>query len=428
MKFIPSPWKGEGKGEGRARESSCAVSRTSSSGFSRSSAARLPRFTLTLTLSLKGEKGREDRNMRITFILPYAGLSGGVRVLATYARRLKERGHDVRVVSTPRKPKGLRDKARAFISWAGWNPSHGHGSHFDSAIEHHVIDGWRPMVDADVPDGDVVVATWWETAEWVWNLSPRKGTKVHFVQGYEAFGSQPTQRVDAALALPIDKITIAQWLVDLLKLKAPDARVTLVPNSVDLTQFTAAERHKQRKPTVGMIYTPAHLKGCDIAIEAFRLASPNIPGLKLMAFGESEPDASVFPPGTSYTCKPAQTDIPGLYASCDMWLWSSRAEGFGLPILEAMACRTPVIATPAGAAPELLAGGGGALVKPEDPEDMARAIERIARLKDPQWLELSAAAYRTASRFTWDQATDLFESALVTAHNTPMTARTRAAI
>jgi glycosyltransferase involved in cell wall biosynthesis len=367
--------------------------------------------------------------MRITFILPYAGLSGGVRVVATYARKLKERGHDVRVVSTPRRPKGLRDKARSFLRGEGWNASHGHGSHFAADIEHHVIDRWRPIVDADVPDGDIVVATWWETAEWAWNLSARKGTKVHFVQGYEAFGSQPTQRVDAALALPIDKITIAQWLVDLLHLKAPGARVAIVPNSVDLTQFTAPERHKQRKPTVGMIYTPAHLKGCDIAIEAFRLATPNIPGLKMIAFGESEPDANVFPPGVTYTQKPAQKDIPGLYASCDVWLWSSRSEGFGLPILEAMACRTPVIATPAGAAPELLSGGGGFLVKPEDPEDMARAIERVSRMKDPQWLPLSEAAYRTATKFTWDQATDLFEAALITAHQNPASAlQPRAAV
>jgi glycosyltransferase involved in cell wall biosynthesis len=112
-----------------------------------------------------------------------------------------------------------------------------------------------------------------------------------------------------------------------------------------------------------------------------------------------------------------------------VWLWSSRSEGFGLPILEAMACRTPVIATPAGAAPELLSGGGGFLVKPEDPEDMARAIERVSRMKDPQWLPLSEAAYRTATKFTWDQATDLFEAALITAHQNPASAlQPRAAV
>ena len=51
-----------------------------------------------------------------------------------------------------------------------------------------------------------------------------------------------------------------------------------------------------------------------------------------------------------------------------------QSEGFGLPI----------IGTPAGAAPELLAGVGGILVKPEDPENRAEAIEQICHLSDAQ--------------------------------------------
>ncbi|HEY9598179.1 MAG TPA: glycosyltransferase family 1 protein, partial [Cyanophyceae cyanobacterium] len=39
--------------------------------------------------------------MKITFVLPFAGLSGGIRVVAIYAERLRKRGHDVLVVSLP---------------------------------------------------------------------------------------------------------------------------------------------------------------------------------------------------------------------------------------------------------------------------------------------------------------------------------------
>jgi glycosyltransferase involved in cell wall biosynthesis len=83
-----------------------------------------------------------------------------------------------------------------------------------------------------------------------------------------------------------------------------------------------------------------------------------------------------------------------------------------LPILEAMACRTPVIGTPAGAAPDLLCDGGGLLVRPEDPRDMARAIVQVHAMDEPAWMSMSDAAYEVASRFTWDHATDLFEAAL----------------
>ncbi len=104
-----------------------------------------------------------------------------------------------------------------------------------------------------------------------------------------------------------------------------------------------------------------------------------------------------------------------IYSKCDAWLFGSRSEGFGLPILEAMACRTPVIGTPTGAALDLLPKGGGLVVKPEDPEDMARAIEHICHLSEHNWQRMSNAAYSTAINYTWNDATTLFEAALQTA-------------
>ncbi len=86
-----------------------------------------------------------------------------------------------------------------------------------------------------------------------------------------------------------------------------------------------------------------------------------------------------------------------------------------MPILEAMACRVPVIATPTGAAPELIAPGGGMIVPMDDPAAMAREIERIVRLPDEQWRAMSDLAHQTATRYTWDDATDLFETALLRA-------------
>jgi glycosyltransferase involved in cell wall biosynthesis len=77
-----------------------------------------------------------------------------------------------------------------------------------------------------------------------------------------------------------------------------------------------------------------------------------------------------------------------------------------------MACRTPVIATPAGAAPELLGGGGGILVEQENPVAMAEAIIKICQLSPRDWLSYSDCAYETASSYTWDDATDLFERTL----------------
>jgi glycosyltransferase involved in cell wall biosynthesis len=276
-----------------------------------------------------------------------------------------------------------------------------------------MIDRRRPIVAADVPDADVVVATWWETAEWVATFPPSKGKPVYFIQHYEVYADQPVARVDATWRLPFQKIAVARWLSELAVDRFGDEGAILVPNAVDTNQFHAPPRGKQAVTTVGVMYSHVQFKGCDVALAAFERASRIVPRLKLVAFGHRRPTPELpLPAGSTFTLQPAQDAIRDIYASTDAWLFASRSEGFGLPILEAMACRTPVIATPAGAAPELVGQGGGILVPPEDAGEMANAIERISRMKDSEWRAVSDAAHATANRYTWDDAADLFEQAL----------------
>jgi glycosyltransferase involved in cell wall biosynthesis len=283
----------------------------------------------------------------------------------------------------------------------------------DVPVPKHTLDDYRPVCDADVPDADVVVATWWETAEWVVRLSPAKGAKAFFLQGFEVYGAQPAERVRRTWSFPMHKIVIAQWLADVARREFNDDWVTVVPNSVDTRQFDAPVRGKQRTPTVGYLYSSVACKGCDRVIEAVRAARRALPALDVLAFGassESEPPG--LPEGCRYHRSPKQTELAAIYAACDAWLFASMAEGFGLPILEAMACRTPVIGTPAGAAPELIGMGGGIPLESFSPDEMAYAIVKIARMPDEEWRRMSACAYATARGYSWDDATDRFEVAL----------------
>jgi glycosyltransferase involved in cell wall biosynthesis len=354
--------------------------------------------------------------MRVTFVLAAADLSGGNRVISIYADRLVRRGHKVTIVSRPRRPATLKDKTLAWLRGYPIPVNRKHWpSHFDGmeSIEHRKIDKYRPMVAGDLPDGDVVIATWWETAEWVAALPPSKGKKAYFIQHYEAHQDQDAARVDATWRLPLHKIIIARWLVEIAA-KLGDENISLVPNAVDLQQFNAPPRGKQPVPTVGVMYSVVPFKGCEMSLAAVELARKNLPGLKLVSFGNRNPMPHLpLPPGTDFTMQPAQDRIRDIYSRCDAWLIGSRSEGFGLPILEAMACRTPVIATPTGAAPELVANGGGVLIPIDDPRSMAREIQRIVELPDQQWRAMSDAAYATASSYSWDDATKLFEAALL---------------
>jgi len=354
--------------------------------------------------------------MRITFVLPVVSSSGGIRVVATHATWLRKRGHQVTLLSPPPPVPSLRDHIRALVRQRRLLPLRPQAvTHLMDGLDgvHRVIDRHRPIVDADVPDADVVVATWWETAEWVARLSPAKGRKAYFVQGHELFEHLPHERVKATYRLPLRKIAVAQWLVDVMRDRYGDPTSILVPNAVDHEVFDAPVRDKQAVPTVGVMYTDVHCKGCDIALRAVAIARQTIPGLKLRSFGHSLSPRLPLPPDTDFTLEPTAEQLRRAYATCDAWLFSSREEGFGLPILEAMACRTPVIGTPAAAAPEILADGAGVLVPPEDAEAMARAIVDVCRMDNGSWRKLSDAAYARATQYSWEPVSARFEAALV---------------
>src|SRR3954467_11236470 len=151
--------------------------------------------------------------MRITFVLPHAGMSGGVRVIAIYAERLQRRGHRVSVVSVPPPPDFTR-RLRSLLRGRGWPSSAAsEPSWFDgTGVPHRVLERVRPVTDADVPDAAVVGATYWTPPPWVNALSPGKGAKAIFVQGYEAAPGRFDPPLDAVWRLPLAQIVIASWL------------------------------------------------------------------------------------------------------------------------------------------------------------------------------------------------------------------------
>ena len=133
--------------------------------------------------------------MKITFVTPAPSLDGGYRAVAIYADRLRQRGHEVYIVARLTPPPSFPTILRSLIRGRGWPKRVKPDTTYLDLVHMplQVVDRRRPVIDVDVPDSDVVIATWWETAEWVAQLSPSKGAKAYFLQDHEVFPYLPVE-------------------------------------------------------------------------------------------------------------------------------------------------------------------------------------------------------------------------------------------
>ena len=113
-------------------------------------------------------------------------------------------------------------------------------------------------------------------------------------------------------------------------------------------------------------------------------------------------DAVVF---TGYV---SDTELVYLYNAAAVFVLPSLCEGFGLPILEAMACGTPVVASAAGSLPEVI-GDAGLLCNVGEPAAFRKAIERI--LRDPALrATLRERGLKRAEQFSWEESARLTQN------------------
>ena len=109
-------------------------------------------------------------------------------------------------------------------------------------------------------------------------------------------------------------------------------------------------------------------------------------------------------PGVRYVGHVDAADLSALYESAAVLAFPSLYEGFGLPLVEAMAYGVPCVVSSVGALPEV-ANGAAVLVDPEDVGSIAGGLERL--LADASLREkLGAAGRRRAADFTWERAAD----------------------
>jgi glycosyltransferase involved in cell wall biosynthesis len=175
----------------------------------------------------------------------------------------------------------------------------------------------------------------------------------------------------------------------------PAERVRVVPNGVD--EVFTADGPAAEGSYVLAVATLEPRKNLERVAAAARLA-----GVELRVVG-ARGWGGVDAPG--WVGEVTDARLAELYRGAECVVYASLYEGFGLPVLEAMACGTPVV-TSRGTAMEEVAGGAAVLVDPLDSASIAAGITEAEARRD----ELVPPGRARAAEFTWQRAADAVEA------------------
>jgi alpha-1,3-rhamnosyl/mannosyltransferase len=200
-------------------------------------------------------------------------------------------------------------------------------------------------------------------------------------------------------------------------LNIPPEKISVIHHGIadvffDVPPERASEvrsRYALERPYLLFVGTIEPRKNVDTLLDAYQSLAPSLRGeFDLVLAGppgwaQAETMARLRPssPGVRYLGYVAERDLPGLFAGAAAFVYPSLYEGFGFPVVQAMAAGTPVITSAVSALPEV-SGGAALLIDPRSQAALGDAIACL--LTSPSRREALAALGRAnARRFSWPE-------------------------
>jgi glycosyltransferase involved in cell wall biosynthesis len=328
--------------------------------------------------------------MRICYVLPTAGIAGGVNIIIEHATRLIQRGHEVFF---------LQCDSHQNLSWYPGNIVSSYSIHQEDSIRFYCS---QPV--------DLLVATGWQTVYEILRRKLPARSYVYFFQADEKnFYPQDSTEHDLAAftpTLPFHYYTEANWICNLLQTHYGHS-VFYARHGINREIFYSAEPlmpkpdHKLRVLLEGPLSQPRkRMDDAFLAVEGL-----DVEVWLVTSDGELQPWQK---PDQIFRKVPI-TMMKQIYSACDVLIKLPTVEGVFGPPLEMMACGGTCITSNVLGHEEYVVDGHNALVVPMGDFRAARSALQTL-MQEPQLLQtLKLNGLKTAEAFPWKPTIDQLE-------------------
>jgi glycosyltransferase involved in cell wall biosynthesis len=329
----------------------------------------------------------DDGGLRIVYVTQDTGVGGGHRVVFTHLNGLAERGHEVEL----------------------WTLADGGPDWFDLHVPVRSFPDYPTLSAALAPLDAIKVATWWETADWVWEASLRRGIPVYWVQDIETtyYPTDPVGRADVLSSYRPEFAYFAgsQWIRGQLHALGI-AHVTTFTPGLDTSAVGPLEGVEREPDVILALGRSNPLKDFPLTRAAY-LALPE-PRPRLWLYG-IEPDlVDGLGEHVTYIERPTDAEVNRLLNQATILLQTSKHEGFCLPPLEAMAAGAAVVCTDANGNRDFCTHGHNCLMPDRTATSVREAITRL--LHDPDLRrKLTTNGHATATTYAWPTKLDTLD-------------------
>ena len=208
-------------------------------------------------------------------------------------------------------------------------------------------------------------------------------------------------------------ITVSQATKDdLIKfLQIPESKIKIIysaasgefkPQDEDKVNAVLA-KHKIKKPYILSVATQEPRKNIQKLVDAHQRMKEKRDGINLVLVGKygwGPANSANLDEDIISTGFVSQDDLLALYSGCRVFAYPSLYEGFGLPILEAMACGAPVVTSNNSSMAEI-AKDAAILIDPRNENQLVKALEMVIDLKLEDYQKMVNASLNRARKYTW---------------------------